>query len=164
MGGGWLPSIHHRSHDQGGMPNPPDADPSWLQTPWMQNIPGCRTFPPPPMGYYGIRSTSGRYAPYWKAFLLSHLTSGGSRLIKRNAFFMQDYQPYGVWSCVSHIPRAITSLSPLKQVSTSMKFSCCRLSKKVASSFFFYTPDAPTLHFVQIKFNGKTIGFIPSHV
>ena len=26
--------------------------------------------PPPPIGYYGIRSTSGRYASYWNAFLL----------------------------------------------------------------------------------------------
>ena len=25
--------------------------------------------PPPPIGYYGIRSTSGRYASYWNAFL-----------------------------------------------------------------------------------------------
>ena len=27
----------------------------------------CR--PPPPIGRYGIRSTSGRYASYWNAFL-----------------------------------------------------------------------------------------------
>ena len=25
---------------------------------------------PPPIGYYGIRSTSGRYESYWNAFLL----------------------------------------------------------------------------------------------
>ena len=29
---------------------------------------GCR---PPPPGYYGIRSTSGRYASYWNAFLFT---------------------------------------------------------------------------------------------
>ena len=25
---------------------------------------------PPPIGYYGVRSTSGRYESYWNAFLL----------------------------------------------------------------------------------------------
>ena len=34
--------------------------------------PGGGYSPPPQyMGYYGIRSTSGRYASYWNAFLLS---------------------------------------------------------------------------------------------
>ena len=49
----------------------PDADPHWMQSPMDADPPGCR--PPPPAkrytGYYGIRSTSGRYASYWNAFL-----------------------------------------------------------------------------------------------
>ena len=43
-GGGWFPNMHHRSHDQGGFDGPPPQ-------------------------HYGIRSTSGWYAPYWNAFL-----------------------------------------------------------------------------------------------
>ena len=35
--------------------------------------PGGWADPPPPMGYYGIWSTSGRYAFYWNAFLLTLL-------------------------------------------------------------------------------------------
>ena len=54
-GGGWLPSMHYRSHDQGVC------------------IQGVGQTPPPCMGYCRIRSTSGRYASYWNAFLLAML-------------------------------------------------------------------------------------------
>ena len=49
-GGCWLPSVNHRSHDQGGSAS------------------GGLGRPPPPE-HYGIRSISGRYASYWNAFL-----------------------------------------------------------------------------------------------
>ena len=46
----------------------------------------------------------------------------------------------------------IASLSPLKQVSTSMKFSNCRLSKKSHILFHPRCTDV-TLHFTRIKLN-----------
>ena len=52
-GGGWLPSMHHRSHDQGDLH--PDAPPS-----------------PEIHGILRDRSTSERYASYWNAFLYKH--------------------------------------------------------------------------------------------
>ena len=58
--------------------HPPGADPLGVDTPWEQTPPGAdtpRNRPPPPPppqeADYGIQSTSGRYASYWNAFLLS---------------------------------------------------------------------------------------------
>ena len=50
--------MHHRSHDGGG---------------FASRGRGVGQTPPPPryMGYYGIRSTSERYASYWNAFLVN---------------------------------------------------------------------------------------------
>ena len=51
---------------------PPDADPPIYRPPLDADPPTNADTPPPPpryMGYYGIRSTSGRYASYWNAFL-----------------------------------------------------------------------------------------------
>ena len=60
--------MHHRSHDQGSLPNP--LPPRWMQPPWILDAdPPLDVEPPPPMGYYGIQSTSGRYASYCDAFL-----------------------------------------------------------------------------------------------
>ena len=47
---------------------PPGADPSREQTPPRTRPPWEQT-PPPPPGNSSIRSTSGRYASYWNAFL-----------------------------------------------------------------------------------------------
>ena len=77
-GRGWLPSMHHRLHDRG----------VCLQGVCIQ---GGLGRPPPPglplgggkapmryMEYYGIWSTSGRYASSWNAFLFyeCRLSSG----------------------------------------------------------------------------------------
>ena len=35
-------------------------------------IQGYWADPPPQIGYYGVRSTSGRYASYWNAFLVEN--------------------------------------------------------------------------------------------
>ena len=69
-GGRWLPSMHHRSHDQegstsrGGGLHPEGSAPGEgsLGRPLPQRY---------NMRYYGIRSTSGRYASYWNASLLT---------------------------------------------------------------------------------------------
>ena len=39
---------------------------------------GWADHPFPPIGYYGIRSTSGRYASYWNAFLYEHVSGANS--------------------------------------------------------------------------------------
>ena len=87
---GWLPSMHHRPHDseglhsgavciQEGLQNGGGLHPGGLgrlpprrQTWGSASGGGVRQIPPPPIyiGYYGIWSTSGRYASYWNAFLL----------------------------------------------------------------------------------------------
>ena len=68
---------------------PPGADTPWDQTPPGVDTPQSRhppeqtpqsrhplgTDPPPPGADSGIRSTSGRYASYWNAFLLNHCFS-----------------------------------------------------------------------------------------
>ena len=51
-----LPSMYYRSYDQGGL---------YLG---VGQIPPGDTWP---MGYYGIWSTSGRYAIYWNTFLFT---------------------------------------------------------------------------------------------
>ena len=56
--GGWLPSMHHRSHDQG-------------VCIWGVCIRGVGR----PPRYYGIRSTSGKYVSYWNAFLFFRVIS-----------------------------------------------------------------------------------------
>ena len=64
-GGGWLPTMHHRPHDKG-------------QGICIQVGSACIRGglhlggwgDPPKKRYYGIRSTSGRYAYYWNVFLL----------------------------------------------------------------------------------------------
>ena len=50
----------------------PEQTPPWEQTPPKADPPGADTPPgpePPPEADSGIRSTSGRYASYWNAFL-----------------------------------------------------------------------------------------------
>ena len=70
-GGDWLPTMHHRSHDWG------SASGRGVYI-WERGLHQGRVCirgvasPPPPyqryMGYYGIRSASGRYASYLNAF------------------------------------------------------------------------------------------------
>ena len=38
----------------------------------------------PPIRYYGIQSTSGRYAPYWNAFLLLNIFTELTEFIDKN--------------------------------------------------------------------------------
>ena len=79
---GWLPNLHHRSHDQGvciqgGLPTRQEggsASSGVGQTPLGLSTGGLHPeglgrSPPRYMGYYGIWSTSGRYASYWNASL-----------------------------------------------------------------------------------------------
>ena len=71
-GGGLYPSIYlgnHRSHDTP-LPlgrHPPGQSPLSWKTPPPGRVPWADTAP---FGYYGIWSTSGRYASYLNAFLL----------------------------------------------------------------------------------------------
>ena len=55
------------------MPYPP---PRWRATPPPMENPRMET-PPPPEADSSIRSTSGRYASYWNAFLLRYIWSVG---------------------------------------------------------------------------------------
>ena len=63
-------------HPSGGDPlsrhTPLGRQPPWADTPGHTR-PGQT--PPPPAGYYGIRSTSGRYASYWNVFLFNIISS-----------------------------------------------------------------------------------------
>ena len=63
MGTARFPSSRGQSAQPPDMQTPLEADPSGCRPP-----PGGRP-PPRYMGYYEIRSTSGRYAYYWNAFL-----------------------------------------------------------------------------------------------
>ena len=73
--GGYLPSPPIRHHT--GQIPPPDRSPG--QT--------------PPTGYYGIRSTSGRYASHWNVFLLHNcpvkITISGIVQVPENATVSQ---------------------------------------------------------------------------
>ena len=55
---GWLPGIHHRSHDQGGLPPKGVCIEGGLYPGGLP--PGGLGRTPPAMGYYGIWSTSAR--------------------------------------------------------------------------------------------------------
>ena len=73
----WLPSMHHRSHDQGGLrPGGFASRGLCIKGVCIQGVgvlyPGVSAFRgvgQTPSGYYGIRSTSLWYASYWNAFL-----------------------------------------------------------------------------------------------
>ena len=62
------PQASHKSRDPPRPGTPPDQAPLLPpeQTPPLEQTP-----PPPPEADFSIRSTSGRYASYWNAFLLS---------------------------------------------------------------------------------------------
>ena len=68
-GGRWLPSMHHRSHDQEGSTSRGGGLHPEGSAPGEGSL--GRPLPQRYMGYYGIRSTSGRYASYWNASLLT---------------------------------------------------------------------------------------------
>ena len=96
--GGVSASVH------AGIPHPPGADTPWEQTPhWSRHPPRTKYTPPglstppgtkytphgtkytpmglstiPPEADSGIRSTSGRYASYWNAFLLEQMSVPGA--------------------------------------------------------------------------------------
>ena len=63
-GGGVSASVH------AGIPPPGSRPPLGPDPPGADTPPGTR-HPPPPEANSGIRSTSGRYASYWNAFLCS---------------------------------------------------------------------------------------------
>ena len=100
-GGVRLPSLHHRSHDQGGLHRGGSESGGGLHSGnvcltspvglWGRGRGGVGHTSPPPryMGYYGIQSTSGRYASYWNAFLLHVLNSYLLKL--RNLFIKAAY-------------------------------------------------------------------------
>ena len=69
--GGRLPSMHHRSHDPGGLhPGGLHLGVGIEQIPGSAYLPSWGIVHPPRyMGNYEIRSTSRRYASYWNAFL-----------------------------------------------------------------------------------------------
>ena len=90
-GGSWLLSMHDRSHDQGGLPPcgglPPEGSLPLGGGVCLQGILHlgggfcigwgvCIKI----HGYYGIRSTSGRYASYRNAFLLKHANNNYKHL------------------------------------------------------------------------------------
>ena len=54
-------------------PDPPTMEnpPAWRTPPGMETPPD-QTPPPPREAYSGIRSTIGRYASYWNAFLFKN--------------------------------------------------------------------------------------------
>ena len=61
------PGRHHHP--------PRGADPPKQTPPWEQTSPRTRQTPPPREADCSIRSTSGRYASYWNAFLFKNLLS-----------------------------------------------------------------------------------------
>ena len=76
--GGWIPSMHHRSHDHGAPP-PRGGSASGRGRgvcihgglpPGGSSSRGWADYPLPPE-QYGIRSTSGRCASFWNAFLFT---------------------------------------------------------------------------------------------
>ena len=78
QGGGCLPQCMlgcHTPHPPDGEPpSPRDGEPPQMENPpRMENLPQWRTpprwRPPPREADSSIRSTSGRYASYWNAFL-----------------------------------------------------------------------------------------------
>ena len=69
-GGGGLP-VCITGHMTGGSAQPHPHRQTQRDCPTLPvcRPPGCRPPPQRYMGYYGIRSTNGRYASYWYAFL-----------------------------------------------------------------------------------------------
>ena len=70
--GNWLPSMHHRSHDWGMSASRGRLSPGGSASRGSASR-GIEGLGRSPMGYYGLRSTSERYASYWNAFLLLSL-------------------------------------------------------------------------------------------
>ena len=104
--------VCHSIHGGGGIPegteaDPPGSRPPWSRPPWEQTPPPpqdqtppradyppptpprTRHTPPPREAESGIRSTSGRYASYWNAFLFLHIFKR-TLLIKRNYFWCRQ--------------------------------------------------------------------------
>ena len=98
---GWLPSMHHRSHNQGVLH--PVVVCIWR---------GWADLPPPTryMGYYRIRSTNGRYASYWNAFLFMK-NSNLSQIEKQHWQICQIFQ-YCQISCYLRNGLLCTNLLP----------------------------------------------------
>ena len=88
-GGGCLPQCMLGYHTPWEHTPPPGADPPWNRhppeqtPPWGRHPPGGDTPPeqtppradPPREADSGIRSMSGRYAPYWNAFLFLRIVA-----------------------------------------------------------------------------------------
>ena len=83
-----LPGMHHRSHDRGGSASKGVCLQGRYAWGGASGERGCLPpggsasrgvgQTPPPIRYYGIRSTSGRYASYWNAFLCLFILQGGA--------------------------------------------------------------------------------------
>ena len=80
-GGGWLPSVHHWSHAEGGSASRVGGlHPMGRGSVCRRGHPGGGMHPwgvcigqTPPSGYCGIWSTSSRYASYWNTFLFRYI-------------------------------------------------------------------------------------------
>ena len=82
QGGRVSASVHAGMPDPPGWRTPPDGDPPGMETPLP---PGWRTPPPSRETDCNIRSTSGRYASSWNAFLLWLFFLLGGWGLKRNS-------------------------------------------------------------------------------
>ena len=90
--GNWLPSMYHRSHDsaclhQGGVClqeglhlGGSTSRGVCIEGGICMQLVGGGGLGRPTMGYYGIRSTSGRYASYWNTFLLLSVFRSSTRV------------------------------------------------------------------------------------
>ena len=77
-----------------GAGHPPGADTPQQQTPPQEQTPPQSRQPPPPEADSGIRSTNGRYASYWNAFLLHLPTSCGTNKESSNYIGIQCWQKW----------------------------------------------------------------------
>ena len=82
--------------------NPPEQTPQTTHTPWSRHTPQDHTPPapgadtprtrpthPPSEADSGIRSTSGRYASYWNAFLFQLILSSQIKHQASESFYVQ---------------------------------------------------------------------------
>ena len=105
--GGWLPSMHHRSHDRGGLHLGVGQAPRVCLQRGGGADPSLRH-----MGYYGIGSIRGRCASCWEAFLYKYANRS-----------VRDPIRLGMGKCTSHLS-VIAQFYPSARVFTS---ACCAL-------------------------------------
>ena len=115
--GGWLPSMHHRSHDRGEEGQPPRGSPFrgvCIQGGWADSPHGI------------LWDTSGRYASYWNA-LLFNFSIGDSQI--RFIYWIRSFSQifsgssFFAHSTTSYEPRCIATIHIWNNVSQKSAFS-----------------------------------------